>query len=94
MKLLFKIAMAVSLIPTLTAVSYAENMSASSLRQSQKAVEGDDGYLHAKSNDPEVVKAVNTINAKRRQNYEQIASKTKQSVDVVARQAAQQLKQK
>lgn len=50
-----------------------------------------DGYVEALQHSPAVTTLVNTINAKRKQEYERIAKEKNQSADVVAKLAAPQI---
>lgn len=83
-----------SLICAELSVSTAIARTVDSARQAGEVVEGDDGYLQAKSNDAAVAKFVAEVNQKRRETYQQIANKNKQDVTTVAREAAQKLKNK
>ncbi len=50
-----------------------------------------DGYVSARTQTPEVQALVAEVNARRKQEYARISQENKQTVDVVAKLAAQQI---
>jgi len=62
-----------------------------SAREQQLVGEGNDGYAVALGGGGDVKAMVSQVNAKRREEYARIAGEKGQSVDVVAKLAAQQI---
>ena len=65
-----------------------------SARSSGMVKENSDGYIEAVQSTSEVNALVSEVNGKRKKEYERISKENGQSVDVVGKLAAEQLKNK
>ena len=78
-------------------VTFAANAMAldlQSARSSGMVKENSNGYIEAVESTAEVSALVSEVNAKRKKEYERISKENGQSVDVVGKLAAEQLKNK
>ena len=76
------------------AVSSAFSLDLQSARKSGVVVEQPDGYIKAVKSSPEAESLEANVNSARKTEYERIAKENGQSVEVVARLAAQELLKK